>query len=563
MGRHTPSAALKVRNNWVAIAAGLLVILLFGALVTRCASTNQTATRPGSGEDGQTQATASAECGPVRIATTVELAPVVSKQAKAITNNCHTYTVESIEPATFSTVLTSGKDVPDVWIPDSALWQESLSAQLPSSGVDTKLVPKAIIATSPAVIAVPKSLAKPTNVGVQPYLAALAQLPLAAAPPNDFTPTVLSYAAVWQELQNNPMARSMMGNAFFQVTRASLPPDALFDLAGKSEKEARAFPASEQQIFAYNQAHASAPLRAVTPASGPPMLQYQYVNVGSPAQGVVKGSEKLLKQLQGAKAQEALRKAGFRAGKMSAPLVNDIPVKLPGKTPAIDVASFDKLRVDWNRLSHDTKMLVAVDISGSMKHMAGNQTRAALASHAITEAVKQMPPTSEAGLWFFSTKQGGGGVPYRQMTAVGPLGQASNPNSRVNVITSAANRMPSQLQGDTGLYDTILAAYKEQVRNYDPSMESMVVVVTDGKNDNPDGGLNIDQLISQLKAAQDKNRPVRLVLIGMGPDTDVAAMRKITNAVGGQTTVATDPQQITGVFAKAVWSLAPNHWKNN
>lgn len=117
--------------------------------------------------------------------------------------------------------------------------------------------------------------------------------------------------------------------------------------------------------------------------------------------------------------------------------------------------------------------------------------------------------------------------------------------------------MPGMLRGDTGLYDTILAAYQSALADYKAGSESVVIVVTDGENDDPTGGLSEKQLIAQLKKLQDDKKPVRLVLVGMGPSTDVKAMRRVTHSIGGLTAVALNPADISGVFATAMWSVAP------
>ena len=56
-----------------------------------------------------------------------------------------------------------------------------------------------------------------------------------------------------------------------------------------------------------------------------------------------------------------------------------------------------------------------------------------------------------------------------------PLDQRAAP-----MLGAALDTMPSEVRGDTGLYDTVLAAYREAQRNYNPGRENSVVVVTDG-----------------------------------------------------------------------------------
>jgi len=80
--------------------------------------------------------------------------------------------------------------------------------------------------------------------------------------------------------------------------------------------------------------------------------------------------------------------------------------------------------------------------------------------------------------------------------------------------------LPSLLEGDTGLYDTTLAAVKRMRSTYDPTMINSVLVITDGANDNP-SGITLDSLLAQLKAGNDPSKPVPVIMVGLGPDTDV------------------------------------------
>lgn len=59
-------------------------------------------------------------------------------------------------------------------------------------------------------------------------------------------------------------------------------------------------------------------------------------------------------------------------------------------------------------------------------------------------------------------------------------------------------------------------------------------------------------MIAKLRAAGRSDKRVRLVLIGMGPAPDIKAMRRVTDAVDGLTTVARNPADLSGVFASAL-----------
>lgn len=553
MGRH--SEADKADRPWAWVAGVVVAILIVALGISVVVNSRGDAPSASESED------VAPGCAKLLVATTEEFAPTLRKVADGIADPCRRYDIQAMEPQTFAKIAVAKTDVPDVWIPDSPLWQQSVTHALQTSGASLELRERGSVASSPALIAVPQSLATDQNTGVKPYLAGLGSLPLAASAPSSSTPTALTYVAVYRTLEKNPLAAQLMSDAFFQVVRASVPPNALFVFADKSAEQARAFPASEQQVFHYNAEHKNSPLATLTPESGAPMLQYTYVDVGEHNKAKAATSASLLKALGSKSAKEDLMAAGFRTDATKQPPVAGVPLKLPGETPEISLEDFDRIRLDWNRIARDLRMLITVDVSGSMKREAApGRTRADLAVDAVSQSLNQMQPASQAGLWVFSTDQQPGGVDYRQIMPVAPLGAADDPNSQRAQMVANAQRIPTMLQGDTGLYDTIWAAYQDQQRTFQPGVESMVVVVTDAKNDDPNGGLTAEQLIANLQGAQDPNRPVRLVLIGMGPDTDVAAMQQVTNAVEGTTAVATDLNDIVRVFADAVWTLTPGAW---
>jgi len=74
--------------------------------------------------------------------------------------------------------------------------------------------------------------------------------------------------------------------------------------------------------------------------------------------------------------------------------------------------------------------------------------------------------------------------------------------------------------GNTGLYDTIDAGYRQVRRAWRPDQQNILVVMTDGKNE--DGhGLSLPQLVSSLRAQVSPKRPVSVILIAYGSDADV------------------------------------------
>jgi Ca-activated chloride channel family protein len=108
--------------------------------------------------------------------------------------------------------------------------------------------------------------------------------------------------------------------------------------------------------------------------------------------------------------------------------------------------------------------------------------------------------------------------------------------------------------GDTGLYDTALAAYRSVQDSWQPGMVNSVLLFTDGKNDNPDG-ISRSTLIAELKKLADPKRPVRMVVIGIGDEVDANELEAITNATSaGGVFIAPDPAKISDIFLEAISS---------
>src|SRR5262249_53970683 len=95
----------------------------------------------------------------------------------------------------------------------------------------------------------------------------------------------------------------------------------------------------------------------------------------------------------------------------------------------------------------------------------------------------------------------------------------------------------------------VYAAVHELQARYQPNTTNAVLLITDGKNETPDGhGLTLEQLVDKLTHEQRTNQPTPIIGVAVGPEADAAALQRISTATGGRTFVARDP-------AKAVETL--------
>jgi Ca-activated chloride channel family protein len=201
----------------------------------------------------------------------------------------------------------------------------------------------------------------------------------------------------------------------------------------------------------------------------------------------------------------------------------------------------------WSAITAPSRMLAILDISGSMLEpvpTAGNVTRMAVTVEAARRGLALFDEGWAVGLWTFST-QLDADRDYRQLVPIGPL---SAQRDTLNQTLAGVVPKPN---GDTALYDTILAGYRAVQDGWDPGRVNSVVLLTDGENDDANG-LSIDQLLDGLKAAMDPKKPIQVILIGIGTSTSESSMRRITDVTGGGVFIAEDPANIGQIFLQAI-----------
>ncbi len=456
--------------------------------------------------------------------------------------------------------IIDGK-VPDVWIPDSTMWIDDVNASIDTGRMTTS----GQIATSPVIIAVPKALKGDSSIADEPWWLDLFKddVPMTVSAPKDSTPTAMALAAadsnITEDSQRTPFLRSILS-----LSRHDQSPAALLDAAAMPAKKsagdggvldsARLFPTSEQTLITYNRKHKDSQLTALSPEPAIPTLDYEWVTPWSMASAPQDLLNALHNQLTSSEGRTDLRRAGFRVEGEKAPSGSPLPSTVrPLEAPS----SSDAVRTinSWRGLSKDARMLTLIDVSGSMSEkVSGKQTRIQLVSGLALQAIKTMPQSTELGVWAFSTDLRGPGKDWEQLTSkIHPIGPDDSANAFRGDVVSAIHELPKLVEknGDTALYDSVWAAYKKASDTYDPTYVNSVVVLTDGKNEDPNGGLSLDQLQAKLKSAYDPDKPVKVVTIGVGDATDQDELREIAKAGHGQYYHPKTADEISQVFIDA------------
>lgn len=194
--------------------------------------------------------------------------------------------------------------------------------------------------------------------------------------------------------------------------------------------------------------------------------------------------------------------------------------------------------------STPSRSLVSVDVSGSMiARQPNGETLMDVVRRSALVALSALPDHSAFGLWEFSSEIEGP-QDHRVLMPITRLAEGRP------ATADAVRRLNVVPDGATGLYDTVLAQYRELQAGYDPNAQQYLVVLTDGKNEN-DRGLDLDGLLAELRALQDPARPISLVAIGYGA-VDVALLQRIADVIGGSVYSVRAAEQIVGVLIDAI-----------
>jgi secreted protein with Ig-like and vWFA domain len=180
---------------------------------------------------------------------------------------------------------------------------------------------------------------------------------------------------------------------------------------------------------------------------------------------------------------------------------------------------------------------------------AGGADRAAVTRGAAAGGLGLFDDKWAVGVWLFSTELDGK-KPYKQIVPISPLS-----SSRQKLQDSIEQIKPKKT-GDTGLYDTLLAAYKSVQSGWDPYYVNSVILITDGRNDDANT-LTLDQLVSSLQALMDPRYPIQVVIIGLFDDVSQAELQRITDITGGHPYIARKASDVGAIFLEALSERPP------
>jgi Ca-activated chloride channel homolog len=501
---------------------------------------------------------------------------------------------------------------PDVWVPASSTWAAELGLQLATARRPSILPSdRPSVATSPLVIAMPKPMAQALGwprqlMGWSDLVGALhkaegwrafghpewGQFKLGKTDPklSEAGLGALLGAGIAVAGEGRPLTLEQMaskapelGTMMLEMSRS--PGDEVdttatilanlqrADEAGKALSYISAVPLTEKSVWDYNQGKPiddpsltserpkpKVPLAAIYPKDGTLLSDYPWIVLRAPWVDDAKrtAATDFLLYLKTPAVQAKFQAAGFRSARGQPGSVIDeqgglLPNQPTRVLPAPPVEMLAATLKGWDQTKRVANLLAVYDVSGSMGETVPgtNLTKMQLARRAALSSLRLFTTESDVGAWEFSTNLEGG-RDWRQTVSVGPIsGQMPGGKTRLEDLRQHLIAL-APTRGDTGLYDTTLAAYQYVKEHYVPDRLNLVVIMTDGRNDDPDGGISLSQLLQRLREGQRDDRKVRILTFAFGADADQTALGRISEATGGALFRSPDPTDIERVFVTAL-----------
>lgn len=479
----------------------------------------------------------------VRVATTADFAPIVEAaigRIADVTDVCTGYDVTIASSALTAAKIGAGVQAPHVWIPDSGFWLERAN----EGGGGPTLAAGPVLATTPVVLAAPSSLVPPVDDAGTAAAQSWQDILGGPLEPRiddleNSTASLLVLTSATEALRGTPQGEQLLLASSIRMSQQTVSDAVLFEQASNDDEGAGAVPATEQRIFQQRTADPAPPLSAVVPAEPLGALSYSWIVVPDAQQDdATRDAVALLgRSLTGVAGAADRQDAGFRtADGQEAPGVPGVPEDVATTDSERTLSEAEATLADWNAAQRDLRLLTVVDDSTSMAAPAGAGTRTELATDGLATALEILPSTSQVGYWSFSPGRVGGDE-WMELVPISPLEDGG-------AVLAAAASPSNGTEGGAGLYETVRAAYRTVQDDYQSGAVNAVVLLTDGSEDDTEG-LTLYQLLAELQASADPDRPVAVYMIGVGDAVYEHELRLISELTGGRHYIASDTEEIS------------------
>jgi Ca-activated chloride channel family protein len=422
--------------------------------------------------------------------------------------------------------------VPEIWVPDSSVWVDRMRAwkTTESKGFATSAV---VLATSrAAAVNLGLSTGNPTWSEVMRGTRAVAVPDIQSE-----AESLAAMVALWQTLGKGSPADQAVVNIVLAADRGEVPTaEEALTLARSGSVNAPIVPTTEQAVAALNQSSPEPDLAAIYPREGSPLLTYPVTRVTSGTETAAKREavQLVLDRLGSAETQAIAKRNGFRGANASPATGEGIATRQVTLLPPPDTQEVQAMLERLNKLAQPSRILALLDVSLSMRNTLDDGLRRIdVGALAVRLGADVLPDSSSAGAWIFAHRLQGN-QDWRQVTAIRPLGSVSTGGATYRGEIGRLTSNPDQYLagGGTGLYDTLIAAVRHMHQTYDERADNVVLVITDGANEDP-GSPTLAQATAEIRRLNAGPRKVRMFFAGLGPDADYDAIAQLAAASNG------------------------------
>jgi hypothetical protein len=525
------------------IAAGAIVVAVVAGAVVVTASQLSSGRSQGSHTTPSTSG-ATANCAravSVIVASRVRL--VLDKVVESLSGTANCVGVQVTVADGSDAVTLVEKTRPDVWIADDTSW-----GNLVSPGILLK-APPTVIAASPLFAVLPRGASLPAGAttwdGLSTALAERKTLRLTLADPAVSGPSMVAAGALTVAVaeKSGPLVSALNLMRAWQGGHTTPGPGPAWPSAGQVGL------VTEQEVVQAGAAERYS-IRALGGLTAVQRVSLSESRAAAADRTRASAVARLKAALMTPAAVKAFEAAGFRgpgAKAKASASASDLPAVGLGSTYPTTAEHFMfHVLTTWHPDRRRANLLVVVDVSGSMADPVPGTRKSliSLVSQGVEQVGSLMPDDSRVGLWEFGS-QLDGQRDYRVLVADRPLDAAQR--DRLN---AAARKLKAQQTG-TGLYDTILAAYRAQLANFSTDMPTEVMVFTDGRNQDDPNSISLAALRNAV-AHSDRAKHVQVGVLGYGNRLPVDAFSAALAPINGQIDTIGSADEVLGAFVHAV-----------
>jgi Mg-chelatase subunit ChlD len=331
-------------------------------------------------------------------------------------------------------------------------------------------------------------------------------------------------------------------------------------------QEIGAFPVTEQAVWVYQMKKPSVPLAAIYPGDG--LMEADYPLALAPDAAADRDlkdiATRLIERFQSAQFAATIREQGFRPAADATPeatppspaTADGLLAQYPtaAATPS-DPALVTNRAAQWARYERlNYQVLILLDASASMNDKVRDRsgtvtTKAALLRTAGVQAAQLFGLDTSVGVWLFATPTPKS-PPYVEAVPFGPLDEPIGGVPRREVVRRMAESYNAYERAGTPLYETVLRGVDAMKQLVKPGTVTIVVALTDGRDQDTRFSVPGSGFLSRINAARDPQRPVPVFCIGYGADADMAALNDISRATGGRAAASNDPGDLASAMAQ-------------